>query len=102
GSGSAYTQVLSSTAVSELLAAIGMFGGSTTALGGFGSSVSANGGFTTVLTNLLTNVTFTGTQNAFSQSLDSGSASVLQAALASFGNSTGNLGGFGGSVGVSG
>src|SRR5262249_7000427 len=60
GAGSSYTQVLSSTAISDLVAA---FGSSATNLGGFVSTVTANGGSTTINASLLTNVTLNANNN---------------------------------------
>jgi hypothetical protein len=102
GGSSSYTQVLSSAAISELQSAISMFGGSTADLGGFSSSVTMNGDLSNVNISLLTNVTVNGSQNTINQAFDASSAQALQSALASFGDSTGNLGGFGGSVDVKG
>src|SRR5262249_4042761 len=76
-SGSQYIQVVSPTAVSELLSAIGEFGGGPNALGGFASTVLANGGSSSVSVSLLTTASFSGTQNSFTQSLDPNSAQVV-------------------------
>jgi hypothetical protein len=102
GSGSAYTQVLSAAAVSELQAAVAKLGASPTDLASFASSVTATGGSSTVATSLLTSVTLSGSQNTYTQAFDPGAAQVLGSALTGFGGSAGSLGGFGGSVGVAG
>jgi hypothetical protein len=95
GAGSSYTQVLSSTAISDLVAA---FGSSATNLGGFVSTVTANGGSTTINASLLTNVTLNANNNAFHETVDSNAFQVLQQAISSFGSTVGNSGGFGNSL----
>jgi hypothetical protein len=102
GSGSAYTQVLSAGAVSELEAAIARLGASPGNLAAFGSMVIATGGSSAVSTSLLTAVNLAGTQNSYAQAFDPNSAQALQMALASFGGSARSLGGFGGSVSAAG
>jgi hypothetical protein len=98
GNGSAYTQQLSTQAVSDLTSAIQMLGASTSALTSFASSVQMNGGSSQVTASLLTNVTLGGTGNAYTQSLNTNSVSVLDQAITSFGGTTGGITGFGSTV----
>src|SRR5262249_58625788 len=72
------------------------FGGSGANLGGFGGTGVFNGGFTEVETSILTNVTVNDGNNLAIQSLNTNAVQVLNAAIASFGGSGPNLGGFGG------
>ena len=110
-----YSQVLDPNAVQVLDTAIGAFGNTLGASGGFGNSVGVpggfgnsvgiGGGFNTISTSILTQVTASGGNNLYTQALDAGSLTVLaaaQAAIESYGNSIGSLGGFGNTVSMGG
>jgi hypothetical protein len=97
GSGSSYTQALSSTALSTLAQAV-QFGASAGVLSGFGSSVSAGGGFATISAGILTNVNLSGNSNQFNQTISSSTASLINQAVAQFGNTPAVLGGFGNTI----
>jgi hypothetical protein len=110
-----YSQTLDSNATQVLDTAIatfgsslggsGGFGNSVTVPGGFGNSLAIGGGYNTISSSILTQVTASGGNNVYSQALDSGSLTVLaaaQAAITTYGNSLGNLGGFGNTVSMGG
>src|SRR5262249_17087388 len=91
-----YIQSLDASAVQVLNTAISSFGGSGPTLGGCGGTGVFNGGYTAIETTVLTSVTANDGHNLYIQSLDANAVQVLDAAIASFGGSGPNLGGFGG------
>jgi hypothetical protein len=80
------------------LAAQGGFGAALNSLGGFGNSIASRGGFNTIYSSILTAVSFNGGTNNYVQAIDANSTTVLENAIASFGNSLTIPGGFGNSV----
>jgi hypothetical protein len=112
GGNNVYAQSLDTNSATVLQTAINAFGNTAgnlggfgniiNTLGGFGNSLNSSGGFNTVFTSILTTATLGGGNNTYAQSLDNNSTQVLDQAIATFGNSLGSSGGFGGSLGSSG
>ncbi len=107
GGNNLYIQALDANSAQVLETAIASFGGSINSGsggfgnnldtgGGFGNNLDTGGGFNQVQTSLMTGVNLGGRNNTYIQSLDTNSAQVLEAAIASFGGSSGaGAGGFG-------
>src|SRR5207245_9795479 len=85
------------SAFGRSVSASGGFGNSLTNGGRFGNTLTTGGGYNQVETSLLTAVSCGGGNRVYFQHLHNNSALVLVMAITSFGNSTGNSGGFGGS-----
>lgn len=78
--------------------ATGGFGNTVAIGGGFGNTVAIEGGFSVVAASLLTDVSITGQNALYLQQVAPSSASVLDAAVTSFGAAVAVAGGFGNTV----